>query len=217
MKSAGPGVQGTKIFVGYDDDDHMLACRRVFPNPRYCMDLLDQLAVLDVTYVTGASPDHGLTSPYHRPTDLDLSHLVLGLAQCPDPRVRDALVSLLLHHPESASAAKEVISSPETTRGTRASLTARLLAAAALQRSYKAAFLSHEPRYRLIDVTDLTSAEGLPSADEHNGRTLLKNVQHLVASKTPTIDYLDGWEDVARHTLQEMSWAQVSEQSLALE
>ena len=211
MESAVPGAGKTTILSGYDDYDHLRACSRAFPDRSHCRPLLDQLAVFGVTYVTGASSDYGLPSAYRSPQDVDLGQLVVGLARAPSARVRDALVSLLLRHPESASTVKNVIKSPETTGNTRASLTARLLAAAALQRSHEAAFKALEHRYVRIDVSDLTTAEGLPSADDGEGRLLLKALQDLVTSRHPAIDVVSGWDSVARHTLQEIAWARVDE------
>jgi len=217
MTSAAPGGGITTIVAGYDDYGHLRACRRAFPDPNYCTDLIDQLGAFGVTYLNGASGDYGLPSPYITPRDVNLRHLVLRLAQAPNGRVRDALVGLLLRRPECASTVKDLINSPEVTANTRASLAARLLAAAALQRTHKPAFNAHEPRYMLIDVADLTTAEGLPSADDDGGRPLLAAIQNAVSSRSATIDYVVGWESAARHTLQEIAWARVNEQSLALD
>jgi len=41
--------------------------------------------------------------------------------------------------------------------------------------------------------------------EEENGWALLRAAQGLVAGRHPWIDYVDGWEDVARHTLRELA------------
>lgn len=38
-----------------------------------------------------------------------------------------------------------------------------------------------------------------------DGRPLLDAAQRLTANRLRTVDYVDGWEDVARHTLRELA------------
>ncbi len=44
----------------------------------------------------------------------------------------------------------------------------------------------------------------LPSPEEEDGRALLAAAQRLVRGCLRTVDYVDGWEDVARHALREL-------------
>ena len=96
----------------------------------------------------------------------------MDLAQAPSARLRDALIALLLRHPEHAAAAREALNAAPPESPTRMSLLARLLAAAALQREHAAAFAPYLPGYRSIDVADLVAAHGLPMPEEgaHRGR-----------------------------------------------
>ena len=207
MTAVEPVGREAVIFPGYDDMTHKHACGRAFPDASDCRDLVDQLAALDVTYLTGGSPDWGRASPYAGPADVDVPALMARLANAPDARVRDALVGLLLRHPEHAASATAVIASASIERSTRASLAARLLAAAALQRAHQPAFTTWLPAYPLIDVAAFTARENLPDAAVDSGHALLRALQARVASRYPAIDYVDGWHDVARHILQELQWA----------
>jgi len=157
-----------------------------------------------VTHLGGGSADYGHPSPYRGPADVDLYLLILDVAQAPAARLRDALIALLLRHPAYAAAVREVMDVLPLESPTRISLLARLLAAATLQREHGAAFASHLPGYPPIEVADLAAAYELPAPEEGDGRPLLEAVQRLVRGCLQTVDYVDGWEDVARHALREL-------------
>ncbi len=188
----------------YDDYLDMLACQGYRLDPAVWDDMVDRLAVYDVTHLGGGSADYGRPSPYHGPADVDLRLLILDVAQAPAARLRDALIALLLRHPEDAAAVREVMDVLPPDSPARMSLLARLLAAAALQREHGAAFASHLPSYPPIEVADLIAAYELPAPEEGDGRPLLEAVQRLVRGRLQTVDYVDGWEDVARHALREL-------------
>ncbi len=117
--------------------------------------------------------------------------------------MRDAVIALLLRHSEYASAVRAVMSLLPPDDPGRFSLTARLLAAAALQREHAATWARALPGYQQIDVADLVTALDLPAPEEDDGRALLAAAQELVRGRHRTLDYIDGWEDVARHALRE--------------
>ncbi len=194
---------GHSALPPYDDYLDMLACQGYRLDPAVWDDLVDRLAVHDVTHLGGGSADYGRVSPYRGPADVDPRLLILDVAQAPAARLRDALIALLLRHPEDAAAVREVMDVLPLESPARMSLLARLLAAAALQREHGAAFASHLPGYPPIDVADLIAAYDLPSPEEEEGRLLLAAAQRLVRGRLKTVDYVDGWEDVARHALRE--------------
>ncbi len=183
--------------TGYDDFSDMLGRRGRRLDPAVWDDLVDRLAGHDVTHLGGGS---GAAS---RPADADLAHLIPDLARAPEPRLRDALIALLLRHPEDAAAVRAAMA--DLPRGDPAwmSLLARLLAAAALQREHAMYWARALPGHAPIDVADLVAALDLPSPEEEDGRALLAAAQELVRGRHRTLDYVDGWEDVARHALRE--------------
>ncbi len=188
----------------YDDYLDMLACQGRRLDPAVWDDLVDRLAVHDVTHLGGGSADYGRPSPYHKPADVDLRLLILDVARAPEPRLRDALIALLLRHPEDAASVREVMDVLPTDSPARMSLLARLLAAAALQREHATTWARALPGDAAIDVGDLVAAYDLPSPEEEGGRLLLAAAQRLVRGRLRTVDYVDGWEDVARHALREL-------------
>ncbi len=197
-------LAGNMMLAGYDDLADVLACWGGRFDSTMWDDVVDRLAVYDVTHLSGGTADTGLPSPYRGSDDVDLPRLIRALARAPEPRLRDALVALLLRHPEHAPAVRAVIASLPIDDPARASLTARLLVAAALQARHYAAFARDLPGYAPIDVADLVAVIGLPAPEVVDGGALLRAAQELVAGRHRWVDFVDGWEDVARHTLREL-------------
>jgi len=208
---------GRGLFAGYDDFADMLVCRGAHLNLAVCADLVDRLAVYDVTHLGGGSADAGRPSPYQNVAAVAAPRLLRDLARAPEPRLRDALIALLLRHPEHATTVRAVLSALAPDDSTRASLTARLLAAAALQRIHRAALAQDLPGYALIDVADLVAAYDLPSPEDEGGQALLRAAKEALAGRHGWLDYVDGWEDVAQHALRELHWAVARPQPLAVE
>ncbi len=189
----------------YDDLLDTLACQGTRLDPDVWDDLVDRLAAHNVTHLAGGSADAGKPSPYHGPLDADLERLIRDLSRAPEPRLRDALIALLLRHPEYAAIVRAVLIPLGADDPARHALTARLLAAAALQHRHRADLSRMLPAYQPINVTNLVAPLGLPTPEEGNGRPLLDAAQRLIANRLRTVDYVDGWEDVARHTLRELA------------
>lgn len=191
--------------VVYDDLADVLACGggRHFDQAAWD-DVVDRLAVYDVTHLAGGSSAYGWVAAGRGPVGDDLDRLIRELARASEPRLRDALIALLLRHPEDAPALRRVMETLPAEHPARASLLARLLAAAALQREHYAAWARALPGRPLIDVADLVASEGLPAPEVDDGRALLRGAQGLVSGQHPWVDYVDGWEDVARHALREL-------------
>lgn len=188
----------------YDDLLDTLACQGPRLDPAVWDALVDRLAVHDVTHLGGGSADAGRPSPYKGPSDVPVDRLVRDLARAPEPRLRDALIALLLRHPENEATVRDVMRSLPPDDPSRTSLTARLLAAAALQRRHSASFAKELPGYNSIDIDDLVAAYGVLAPVDEDGRALLSAAQRLVAGRHSWVDYIDGWEDVARHTVREL-------------
>ena len=79
----------------YDDLLDTLTCQGSRLDPAVWDDLVDRLAVHDVTHLGGGSTDAGRPSPYEGPSDVPVDRLVRDLARAPEPRLRDALIALL--------------------------------------------------------------------------------------------------------------------------
>ncbi len=188
----------------YDDLSDTLACQGIRLDPFVWDDLVDRLAAHDVTHLGGGSADAGRPSPYEGPSDVPVERLVRDLARAPEPRLRDALIALLLRHPENETTVRDVMQSLPLDDPSRASLTARLFAAVALQHRYGTTFAKELPGYSLIDIDDLVTAYGMPAPKDEDGRALLFGARGLVAGRHPWVDYIDAWEDVARHTVREL-------------
>lgn len=193
------GAEGRAAVMAteYDDFSDTMACHGRRLDPAIWDDLVDRLVAHDVTHLVGGSGTARVAA------DADLGRLIPDLARAPEPRLRDALIALLLRHPEDAAAVRAAMAGLSHGSPAWMSLLARLLAAAALQREHAAYWARALPGHRPIDVADLVAALGLPAPEEDAGRALLAAAQELMRGRYRTIDYADGWEDVARHALRE--------------
>jgi len=189
----------------YDDLLDTLACQGPRLDSEVWDDLVDRLAAHDVTHLSGGSADAGYLLPYREPSDVPVDCLVRDLARAPEPRLRDALIALLLRHPAYASTVAAVLASLGPSDPARSALTPRLLAAAALQHRHFAVLVRLLPGYEPMDVTALVPYLCLPAPELDDGQALLALAQCLAAGQLTAVDYVDGWEDVARHTLRELA------------
>lgn len=169
-------------------------------------DLVDRLAVYSVTYLTGGSVDHGFTSPYSGPQDVPIHALIRDLARVANARLNDALIALLLRHPEYAPAVCTVFAQMSPGDYARRLLIARLLASAALQQKGDAALTLDGTEPQPIDVAGLVACLGLPCVREEGGEALLRAAAELLTGPVP-VDWIDGWKDVLQHVLREVQWA----------
>ncbi len=170
-------------------------------------DLVDRLQVYGVTHLTGGSQ----ISPYRGPQDVPLHILVADLARAPEPRLRDALIPLLLRHPEHAVVVHDVLATLPGTDPVWHELRARLLAVAALQRIWRYVLALYLPAQAPIALDSLISALGLPPVEEREGEALLAAAAGLLAGSFP-IDWADAWEDAADHLLTELRLAALPRQ-----
>lgn len=169
-------------------------------------DLVDRLAVYNVTYLTGGSVDYGSVSPYRGRQDVSIHTLIRDLTRVANARLNDALIALLLRHPEYAPAVCTVFARMSPGDHARRLLIARLLASAALQQQGGAALTLDGIEPQPMDVAELTACLGLPSAHEDGGEALLQATAELLSGPVP-VDWIDGWKDVLQHVLREVHWA----------
>ncbi len=167
-------------------------------------DVVDRLRVHDIHYIGGGSAWAGRSSRYHKPEDAPVGSLILDLAGSWDARLRTALVSLLLRHPEYAPPAVEAA------RETRDAATALLMrvsviAAAALQHMWAFSLDLYLPSWTPIRAGALVRMLGAPSPSEDYGRAALDALDDLLRRDDPfPTDYRGAWEDVARHVLNDL-------------
>lgn len=200
---------GRDCLKPHDELSDLLRYRHYDPDLTCWDDLVERLAVYDVTYLAGGSAAHGRSSPYRGPQDVALPQLIMDLANAPEARLREALIALLLRHPESASTVHALRDALASAHRARSILGVRLLAAAALQRLYWHELASLLRGYQPIDVGNLLTGTDLPPIARESGRALLQAAAQLFSGAYP-IDWIDGWEDVAHHVLQELRWTATS-------
>lgn len=168
-------------------------------------DLVDRLAVYNVTYLTGGSADYGRESPYRTTDDVDIHSLIHDLARAPEPRLRDALIALLLRHPELAPTALDVAGATETDDSNRLLIRVSVLVAAALRTTWSFVLGIYLPGQPSIDADDVAAELGVPRPCEDYGRPCIAAVAELLrADQGFPFDYEGGWDDVAGHVLQEL-------------
>jgi hypothetical protein len=161
-------------------------------------DLIDQLREAGVRYVgSGRTPTGAVQRwPIHE--------LVPALARSADPRLRLALVALLLRNPDRASPALSVADTdddPAVARFIRISV----LAAAALQRTWAFSLDLYLPGWTAIDAARLARELGVPQPEEDYGRDTLRALDRLLAGDDPVApDYWGAWEDVGRHVMDDL-------------
>lgn len=168
-------------------------------------DLVDRLAVYDVQYLTGGSAWDGRCSRYHTPGDAPLDSLIIDLAHAPQARLRNALVALLLRHPEHASVAATVAHA--LPRGDRARLIilTSYLAAAALQQAWTFTLDIYLPGHALINADDIATELDVPRPNEDYGRPSLRAASSLVVrDQAFPFDYVREWENVAELVLTDL-------------
>ena len=168
-------------------------------------DLVDRLAVYDVSYLTGGSVWDSRTPPYHTPGDVSIVALVTDLAQAPQGRLRNALVALLFRHPElvrSAYAAADQLAHDERAR---LLIRASILAAAALRTLWRFVLDIYLPDQPEINAEHIARALGVPSPREEYGRACLSALADVLREGQPfPFAYEREWHDVAGHVLESL-------------
>ena len=137
--------------------------------------LVAQLRELGVCYLTPTDARVDETRRYTAP------ELIGRLASHPDPRLRHALIAVLIRHPELADEVRKLIDVLDP--AARVELMAHYMAAVYLQRMW------HTRLGFYLDVQllpDLFSSElGLPSPEERHGKTGLHATAQWHAQRSP--------------------------------
>jgi len=121
----------------------------------------------------------GIPAALARISSLDI---IIALAADPDPRLRLALTSLFLLHPEYAQEVRRALGSLDGTA--RLELQARYMAAVYLQRMWRTRLGYYLSDFQLLP--DLFSAElGLPKPDERFGKTGLLALAEWHSRQSP--------------------------------
>lgn len=168
-------------------------------------DLIDRLRAHDIRYLGGGSAWSGRQSAYTSAQDVPVGPLLDALARSGDPRIRTAIVALLLRHPEYAGTAERLAHAPRAASGTARLLAVCILAAAALQRMWKFSLDLYLPGWSEIDATRLARELGVPLPMEEYGRATLEALEALLQAGDPfPTAYRAAWEDVGRHVLDDM-------------
>jgi hypothetical protein len=133
----------------------------------------------------------------------DAVTLIKRLAQCTYPRVRDALISLCLLHPELAWAVLEALqtSQPEVAE----QIAVLILATLYLQRLWSIRLtlvLGHPPNFPEQPFTSLWLDRHLPPPAYHNGKWGLMLLQEFEQRRSGLLlNYLADWQNQADHLL----------------
>jgi hypothetical protein len=162
--------------------------------------LIERLRAAGVRYLGGGHD----SLPYPPPCVEPVETLILGLAQSRDPRLRTALVALLLHKPEIAPRATR-LAYGLIDRQLAQYLDVCVLAAAALQRTWAFSLDIYTPGWLPINVDPLAHSSGVALPSEDYGRATLLALDRLLAADDPLPpDYYGAWEDVGRHVLDDL-------------
>lgn len=168
-------------------------------------DIVDRLAVHDLHYLTGGSAWDGRVSPYRSPADAPIDTLALDLARASQGRLQNALVALLLRHPEHAPVAVTAAERLAPDDRSRLVVQASVLAAAALRRMWRFVLDIYLPGHPAIDASELARELAVPSPEEDYGRPCLAAVADLLRAGQPfPFAYERGWRDVVEHVLREL-------------
>lgn len=164
-------------------------------------ELVDRLAANDVRYLLGGSDDREQATQ-----DIDSAGaLAVELARAPQARLRDALVALLLRHPEYSDdvefAARQLASEDPARRLALVTV----VVAAALQREWGFSFDIYLPGRLRINAGDLAGEMKLPPPDGDFGRPCIAAAGELLRQDAAfPFNYEAGWRDVARRLLVQL-------------
>jgi hypothetical protein len=162
--------------------------------------LVALLRLWGITYLNGGD-DTLLSGEQHVMNTTTGVSLIEKLARCEDARVRDACISLLLLHPELASAALEVLqhSEPEVV----ARVTILVLATLYLQRFWSARLvlvLGHAPRFPETPFQELWQKHHLPPPACSFGMQGLLALQQLEQRRVGfSIAVTGDWQNQVQH------------------
>lgn len=160
-------------------------------------DLVAALRLCGITYVTGG---HETGRPVTAPLPLAMS-----LAEAPEARLRDALVALLLRHPEYAREVVDAAYKLASSNPLRRRALLSVLVAAALQQEWRFTLDIYLPGSESIDADGIAKYYGLPSPQEDFGCACLKAIADLQRRDSLfPFNYEEGWRDAARRLFDQL-------------
>jgi hypothetical protein len=163
-------------------------------------DLVDCLRAAGIRYLGGGHFLELGQAAVAKPVDA----LMLGLAYSHDARLRTALVSLLLRNPQYSPVATSLAQALDDQQAARY-ISACVLAAAALQRTWAFSLDLYLPGWQRIEAGAVARGLGMPPPDEDYGRATLMALDRLLAGDNPVPpDYFGAWEDVGRHVIADL-------------
>jgi hypothetical protein len=110
--------------------------------------------------------------------------LLRDLASSEQARLQDAIIALLLLHPEYAGVATDLLQDGSLTAAQWELLRARLIAAACLQRLWWFTLAIYRPDRHLIPAS-VAEGTGLGSPDEDYGRPCLRSLTEQIEAQAP--------------------------------
>ncbi|HEV3311497.1 MAG TPA: hypothetical protein VG815_13375 [Chloroflexota bacterium] len=163
--------------------------------------LVDRLRAHGITYLTGGS-DRAAGETTGEASVREIDSLVLGLARAPEARLRDALISLLLRHPQYARVAEAVALGLPPEDVARAQLLLSIVVAAALQAEWDFSLRISLPDAPVIEADRVAAELGLPLPALDFGRPALRAAAQRMPSRIEfPVDHCRGWEDAVRRLL----------------
>jgi hypothetical protein len=166
--------------------------------------LLAELHARGIRYLSGGE-DMTLTAAELLPP----AELLRRLAACPEARVRNATIALLLLHPELADAVPDALVGSES--AVAEALKTLVLATLYLQRLWEtslAVTIGHAPTLPESDFAWMWRQRRLPSPDEMHGELGLRHLQEAEQRRLGLpLNLLADWQDQVDHLMrQEWAW-----------
>lgn len=165
--------------------------------------LLAELHARGIRYLSGGE-DMTLTAAELLPP----AELLRRLSACPEARVRNATISLLLLHPELADAVPDALAGSDT--AVAEALTTLVLATLYLQRLWEtslAVTMGHVPTLPESDFAWLWRQRGLPPPEELDGEIGLRELQAAEQRRVGLpLNLLADWQDQVDHLMRQ-EWA----------
>jgi hypothetical protein len=159
-------------------------------------DIVDRAAVHGVRYLIGGSDWGGSASKYSVPDDAPLAPLLLDLARAKEARLRDAIVALILRHPEYTSTAESTARSLPADDPVSRMLLVSILVAAALQNEWSFVLGLYRPDQTEIEADHLAKELRLPLPHTDFGRPCLIAAADLLRERDLfPFNYEAGWND----------------------
>ncbi|HEX6796797.1 MAG TPA: hypothetical protein VF116_03665 [Ktedonobacterales bacterium] len=163
--------------------------------------LLGELRARGIAYLSGGHEAVAAASA-HPMSDAELMY---ALARYPDSRVRNAVIGLLLLHPELAGAIPDALrSSDEPTAQSLATLALAALYMSHLWRTRLRLALGRAPELPADLLAPMIAVRGLPAADEMDGELGLRALEQFEqARRSLPLSFIGDWQNQVDHLLSQ--------------